>query len=59
MNATDNTAIAKGWRLGVISPDGMIVDTVDLEGYDLNRPAAGIALGYEIRDALPAEAVTS
>lgn len=60
METNSNTStINSGWRLAILDPAGTVVNTVALEGYDLDRPAAGIALGYEVRDALPAEAVSA
>ena len=40
--------IPAGYRLAVITPDGTIADTLDLEGADLTKPLAAQVLGDDV-----------
>jgi hypothetical protein len=46
--------VPPGYRLAVINPDGQILDTIDLEGFDLTRSAAAAVIALDIFDIIPA-----
>lgn len=40
--------IPAGYRLAVVTPDGTIADTIDLEGMDPTKPLGAQELGDEV-----------
>tara|TARA_Y100000310_G_scaffold326184_1_gene390748 strand:+ start:1824 stop:1982 length:159 start_codon:yes stop_codon:yes gene_type:complete len=44
--------IDEGFKLHVVAPDGELLETIELGGYDLTKPLAQGALLMDILDAL-------
>jgi hypothetical protein len=43
--------IAEGYTLALIGPDGTVVDTFDVGGYDLEQALPAMTLGLDIMEA--------
>lgn len=41
--------IPAGYRLAIVGPQGTILDTIELEGYDLTKSAAAVDIVTDIK----------
>ncbi|KKL54895.1 hypothetical protein LCGC14_2260780 [marine sediment metagenome] len=46
------TAVKAGYQVAIIDPEGIIIFTLDLEGYNLDKSLAKSSIGEELHDAL-------
>ena len=53
------TKVRAGYKLHVVDREGVLQGTVQLEGYDLDKPWVWMALVQAVEDALPAVAFES
>ena len=44
--------IKAGWKVAIINPEGEIVDTIDMEGYNLNKLLAASSVSSNINEAI-------
>ena len=51
--------IKAGFRLHVVDGEGVLQGTVQLQGFDLEKPLPRMALAEALQDALPATAFES
>lgn len=46
------SAIPSGYRLAVLSPSGTVVESIDLDGYDLTKPIAAVDVAHQVDAAV-------
>jgi hypothetical protein len=46
------TEVPPGYRLAVVAPNGAVVDTIDIAGYDLRRSVAALDVTVDVMAAI-------
>ena len=44
--------INAGWHILIENPEGDIIDSLDIESYDLNKDSHGVVLGRDIQEVI-------